>query len=123
MSEEKKDAPEASKDASESKIKKPNLVYAALLLHSAGKEVNEASVKKIADAAELGVDETQIKALVAALDGVDIEEAIANAVTTSVAAAPETKEDAKEEKKEEESEEEKEKKAEEAAEGLGALFG
>ncbi|MDO8555609.1 MAG: 50S ribosomal protein P1, partial [Nanoarchaeota archaeon] len=33
------------------------LVYAAMLLHKAGKEINEANVKKVADAAGLKVEE------------------------------------------------------------------
>ena len=50
-----------------------NLVYGALLLHSAGKEISEQNVKKIAEAAG-GADDAQIKALVAALEGVNIKE-------------------------------------------------
>ncbi len=96
-----------------------NLVYGALLLHSAGKEINEESIKKIAEATGEKVEESQVKALIAALDGVNIEDVISKAAMPVAvpAAAP-----AAEEKKEEKPEE-KEKKAEEAAEGLGALFG
>ena len=100
-----------------------NLVYGALLLHSAGKEVNEANVKKIAEATGEKVEDTQIKALVAALDGVDIKSVIEKAAMPVAAAAPVAAGAAAEEKKEEVSEEVKEKKAEEAAEGLGAVFG
>ena len=64
------------------------LIYAALLLHKAGKEVNEGSVKKVLEAAGATVDETKVKALVAALDGVDIEQAIKEAAVTPVSAAP-----------------------------------
>ena len=47
-------------------------VYAALLLHSAGKDVNEDGIKKVVEASGVAADEVRIKALVAALDGVDI---------------------------------------------------
>ncbi len=100
-----------------------NLIYAALLLHSAGKEVNEENLKKVVDATGEKVDEAQIKALVAALEGVNIDEAISKAAmpvaTAPAAVATEEKKETKEEKKEEDTE----KKAEEAAAGLGALFG
>jgi large subunit ribosomal protein L12 len=95
-------------------------IYASLLLFRAGKEINEASVKKVLESAGIKADDGRVKALIAALDGVNIEEAIkeAAAVPVAVAAAPaaEVKE-AKEEKKEEK------KSSEEAAAGLGALFG
>jgi large subunit ribosomal protein L12 len=98
-------------------------IYAALLLHKAGKKIDEKSVKKVVDAAGLKADEAKIKALLASLDGVDIEEAISKtpaiAVTASAPSIGET--NATEEKKEEEEVEEITESA--AAEGLGALFG
>ncbi|MCD6557916.1 MAG: 50S ribosomal protein P1 [Candidatus Aenigmarchaeota archaeon] len=99
------------------------LIYAALLLHSAGKEINEENLKKIVDAVGVGENDAQIKALVAALEGVNIDEAISKAAMPVAAAAPAATpaEGAKEEKKKKE--EDTEKKAEEAAAGLGALFG
>jgi len=100
-----------------------NLVYGALLLHSAGKEINEENVKKIAEATGEKIEDAQIKALVAALDGVNIDEAISKAAMPVAATAPAVATAAPETAKEEVNEEEKEKKAEEAAEGLGALFG
>ena len=51
-------------------------IYAALLLHKAGKPVKEESVKAVLTAAGIAVDDARVKALVAALDGVNIEEAI-----------------------------------------------
>ncbi len=96
-----------------------NLVYGALLLHSAGKPITEENVKKVVEAAGEKVGDAQIKVLVAALEGVNIEEAISKAAIAPVAAPVEKKE----EKKEEEKEEDREKKATEAAAGLGALFG
>jgi large subunit ribosomal protein L12 len=95
-----------------------NYVYAALLLHSAGKPITEENLKAVA-AAVGEPNEMQIKALVAALEGVNIDEAIAKAAMPVAVAAPAA---APSEKKEEKKEEEK-KKAEEAVEGLSALFG
>jgi len=98
-----------------------NLVYAGLLLHSAGKELNEASIQKVADATGETVDAAQVKALVAALDGVDIAEAVKKAAApVAVAAAPAASGEAKKEEVEEDNTEEK---SENAAAGLGALFG
>ncbi len=100
-------------------------VYAAMLLHKAGKDVTEESVKKVLEAAGVAVDDGKVKALVAALDGVDIDAAVKEAATVAVApaaAAPASTETKAEEKKEEKKEEEKPSE-EEAAAGLGALFG
>jgi len=100
---------------------KMEYVYAALLLHKAGKKVDEASVKKVLEAAGVSVESAQVKALVAALDGVNIDEVIKQAPVAMQAPAQEqAKQAASEEKKEEEKPEEK---PEAAAEGLGALFG
>ncbi len=95
-------------------------VYAALMLHSAGKEINDANVKKVIEATGEKADSAMVKALCASLDGVDIDEAKSKA---AVAAAPvaAVAAPAAEEKKEEP--EEKGKTEEEAAAGLGALFG
>lgn len=99
-----------------------NYIYSALLLHSASKEINEENVKKIVSAVEQP-DDAKVKALVAALDGVNIEDVISKAAMP-VAAAPVAAATPTAEKKEEKpSEEEQEKKAEEAAEGLSSLFG
>ena len=100
-----------------------NYVYASLLLHSAGKPINEENVKKVVSSVEQP-DDAKVKALVAALEGVDIADVISKAAmptaAVSVAAAPAQ---AGEAKKEGPSEEEQEKKAEEAAGGLASLFG
>ena len=63
-------------------------VYAALLLHSAGKEISEDGVKKIVEAAGVKPDEIRIKALVAALEGVDVSKILSQAAAMPVAAAP-----------------------------------
>jgi large subunit ribosomal protein L12 len=94
-------------------------VYAAMILNKAVKTIDDASVKKVLEAAGVAADDGRIKALVAALDGVNIEEAIA---TAAVSAAPVAAAAPAEEKKEEKKEEEK-KDDGAAAAGLGALFG
>ncbi len=101
-------------------------VYAAMLLHKAGKEINEETVTSVLKAAGITVDAVQVKALVASLSEVDIDEAIKAAPTMMAAApapaaAPAAEEKPKEEKKKKA---EDEKAKEDAAlEGLGALFG
>ena len=102
-------------------------VYAAMLLHKAGKEINEKHLTEVLTAAGVNADPVRLKALVASLAEVDIDEAIKtspsliSATPAPTAPAPATEEKpAKEEKKKEEEEKEKE---EAALEGLGALFG
>lgn len=51
-------------------------VYAALLLHESGEEINENNLTAILEAAGVDVEQSRVKALVAALEDVDIEEAI-----------------------------------------------
>jgi large subunit ribosomal protein L12 len=105
-------------------VRNMEMVYAALLLHSTKQPINEANVKKVLAATGAHADDAKVKALVATLEGVNIEEAISKAAMPVAAAAAPAAESKKEEKKKEEpSEAEKEKKAEEAAAGLGALFG
>ncbi len=104
-------------------------IYAAMLLHKAGKEINEESVTKVLSAAGLTVDPVQVKALVASLSEVNIDEAI-KAAPTMMAAAPvaapaggaAAPAAAPPEDKKKKAEEEKAKE-EAALEGLGALFG
>jgi len=94
--------------------------YAALLLHSAKKEINEENVRKVLEAVGIQPDEAKIKALVASLEGVNIDEVLQQAITF---AAPATQEQKEEKKEEEKKEEEEGKSLEEAAAGLSALFG
>ena len=100
------------------------LVYAALTLHEAGKEVNEDNLEAIVDAADLDVEDSEIAALVAALEDVDIEEAMETAVAAGGASAAPASEESSEDEAEEEEEEEEEEEADEdeAAEGLGSMF-
>ncbi len=100
-------------------------VYAALLLHSAGKKVTDEAVTAVIKAAGIEVDAVRAKALVSALDGVNIEEAISKAAFAAPAAAapaavPAAAAAAEAPKKEEK---QKEKAEESGMEGLGALFG
>ena len=100
-------------------------VYAAMLLHKAGQKIDEASVKKVLESAHVKVDDARAKALVAALEGVNIDEAIEKAAMAQVAvvAAP-AAEHKSEHKGDDKKKAAEEKKSEEAAAaGLGALFG
>ncbi|MCG7851353.1 MAG: 50S ribosomal protein P1 [Methanosarcinaceae archaeon] len=100
-------------------------IYAALLIHNAGKEITEEAVTVVLTAAGIDVNESRAKALVAALDGVDIEEAIATAAFAApVAAAPVAAEAPAVAEAEGKSKEAEEEEAEESGmAGLGALFG
>jgi large subunit ribosomal protein L12 len=104
-------------------------VYAALLLHKLKQNITEDSVKNIIQAAGVTPDDVRVKALVAALSEVNIEETLKAAAVAGAGAspaasgraaaagtAPETAPANQEEKKEE-------KKDEEALEGLSSLFG
>ena len=102
-------------------------IYGAMLLHSTGQEITEDSMKKVLSAANLKADESRIKALIASLEDVNIDEAIATAAVSAAPApaqaeAAPAEEKAAEEKKKE-AEEDETKKEEEAAEGLASLFG
>jgi large subunit ribosomal protein L12 len=103
-------------------------IYASLLLHNAGKAITEEAITAVLKAAGIEVNEARAKALVAALEGVNIEEAISKAAfaaptaaspavavpaaaTNVTAAAPV------------EEEEEEDHAEEDGMAGLGALFG
>jgi large subunit ribosomal protein L12 len=105
-------------------------VYAALLLHKLKQDISEDNITNVIKATGSSPDAVRIKALVAALGDVNIEEALKAApmtVATAAAAAPTaggggatTSETAT---KEASAEEKTEKKEEEALEGLSSLFG
>jgi large subunit ribosomal protein L12 len=101
-------------------------VYAAMLLHSAEKKIDEDAVSAVLTAAGVDADGARVKALVASLGSVDIGEAMATAVAAPVAsaapaaaggggaeAAPAEEAAAEEEPEEEDA----------GFEGLGSLFG
>ncbi|MCL2157299.1 MAG: 50S ribosomal protein L12, partial [Methanobrevibacter sp.] len=60
-------------------------IYAAMILHSTEKDINEENIKSIIEAAGITADDGRIKSLIAALEEVDIDEAME---TTAMAAAP-----------------------------------
>jgi large subunit ribosomal protein L12 len=92
-------------------------IYSALLLHEAKLPITEENIKKVLASVGASVDEGRIKALVASLEGQNIDELLKQA--TAITAVPAAGKGEEEKKKKEE-----EKKAEEAAvAGLSALFG
>jgi len=109
-------------------------VYAALILNESGEEINEDNLTDVLDAAGVDVEESRVKALVAALEDVDIEEAVEQAAAAPVAAggaaAPaeggddEADHDEPSEEEVAEAEEEDDDEDDDAGgEGLGELFG
>ena len=95
-------------------------MYAAMLLHSASREIDEGSITNILNAAGISPDGVRVKALVAALAEVDIDEALKAPVVTAAVAGPVAAPAADEEEAEEKPQEEEE---EEDLQGLSALFG
>jgi len=91
-------------------------IYAALLLHKLGKDVNSENLNKVLSAAGVEPDESKIKSLVASLKGVDIAKELESAALISAAPVQTAPAEKKEEKP-------KEEKKAAAAEGLSALFG
>jgi large subunit ribosomal protein L12 len=115
-------------------------VYAALILNETGAEINEDNLTDVLESAGADVEESRVKALVAALEDVDIDEAVdeAAAVPASTgggggAAAAEPADDGGDEEAEEEAAEADEGGDDEdgdgddddeaSGEGLGELFG
>src|SRR6056297_1887302 len=109
-------------------------VYAALILNETGEEINEDNLTGVLEAAGVDVEESRVKALVAALEDVDIDEAVDEAAAAPVAAggaaAPAAEGGAEEEAAEEEAaeeeaaeEEEEDEDEDDGGEGLGELFG
>ncbi len=62
-------------------------VYAALILNESGEEINEDNLTAVLDAAGVDVEESRVKALVAALEDVDIDDAVSEAAVPAGAAA------------------------------------
>jgi large subunit ribosomal protein L12 len=110
-------------------------VYAALILNETGEEINEDNVTAVLEAAGVDVEQSRVKALVAALEDVDIEEAIDTAAAApaagGAAAAPADDDDDEDEGDEAADEADEEEAADEgddeddeaSGEGLGELFG
>ena len=93
-----------------------------MLLHAAEKDIDEKSVKAVLKGAGVDTDDARVKALVASLAGVDIADAMTQAVAAPAAAAPAAaaggSSDAPAPVEEEEEEEEAG-----GFDGLGSLFG
>jgi len=102
-------------------------VYGAMLLHKAGKEINEQNLTQVLKAAGMNADPVRVKALVASLAEVKIDEAIKSAPTMmaapTAAAATAPAAEAKPKEEEKKKKEDEKAKEEQALEGLGALFG
>jgi len=101
-------------------------LYSALILHKSNKEITEDGITKILKAAGVDADKSRIKALVAALGEVDIDEALATAVMAPAASTAATSTESSSKAAEEEVEEEEEEEEGEVVdddEGLGSLFG
>ncbi|OGD48836.1 50S ribosomal protein P1 [Candidatus Bathyarchaeota archaeon RBG_16_57_9] len=98
-------------------------MYAAMLLHSAGKAISEEAITGTLTAAGIKADTTRVKALVAALADINIDEALKAPVFTAGAAPAAAAPAAAEEEAAPEEEPKEEKKEEEDLQGLGALFG
>ena len=101
-------------------------VYAAMLLHRAGKEIDEKHLTEVLTAAGINADPIRVKALVASIAEVDIDEAIKSSpafMTAAPTAAPASAAEEKPAEEKEKKEEEEKEKEEAAMEGLGALFG
>ena len=58
-------------------------IYAVMLLNKAGKDVSEANIVAVLKAAGVEADSAKAKSLVAALDGVNIEEVIASSAVAA----------------------------------------
>ncbi|WP_224449391.1 50S ribosomal protein P1 [Haloprofundus salilacus] len=107
-------------------------VYAALILNETDEEINEDNVTAVLEAAGVDVEESRVKALVAALEDVDIEDAIETAAAAPAAAPAggaasseelDTVDEDEAEEAEEAEAEEDEEDEEASGEGLGNLFG
>ena len=110
-------------------------VYSALILNEAGEEINEENITAVLEAAGVDVEQSRVKALVAALEDVDIEEAIETAAAAPAAAGgaaggaggsddSDDEDDSDEADEAEAAEDEEEDEDDEAGgEGLGELFG
>ena len=97
-------------------------MYAALVLHKAGKKIDEQGLTSVVKAAGVDVDQVKVKALASALSEINIDEALKNAATMAMASAAPAAAPAGAAKAEEKPKAE-EKKEEEALAGLASLFG
>ena len=102
---------------------KMEYVYAAMLLHSAEKEIDENGVSAVLTAAGVDADGARVKALVASLGSVDIGEAMATAIAAPVASGAAPAAGGASEAPAEAAVEEEPEEDDGGFEGLGSLFG
>jgi large subunit ribosomal protein L12 len=107
------------------KVNEMEYVYAAMLLHSAEKDIDDKAISSVLKAAGVEADGARVKALVASLGSVDIDEAMATAVAAPVASAAPAASSGGAADAAPAQEEAAEEPEEEAGgfEGLGSLFG
>ncbi|MFC4245761.1 50S ribosomal protein P1 [Natribaculum luteum] len=108
-------------------------VYAALILNETDEELNEDNITGVLEAAGVDVEESRVKALVAALEDVDIDEAVSEAAAVPAAGAAAGGAAAEADEEEEDVEEtsdvpdttddDEEEEDDASGEGLGELFG
>ncbi|MEM0476088.1 MAG: 50S ribosomal protein P1 [Candidatus Aenigmatarchaeota archaeon] len=99
-------------------------IYAALLLHSAKKEITEENLRNVLTAAGVPINEAKLKSLVESLKNINIDDVIKSASSTSIPIQVQTTTQTSTETKTEEKKKEDSKAAEEqAVAGLAALFG
>jgi large subunit ribosomal protein L12 len=111
-------------------------VYAALILNESGEEINEENLTNVLESAGVDVEQSRVKALVAALEDVNIDEAVEDAAAVPAATggaggapaaggddAADDEEEAEEEEAEEAGDDDDDEDDEAAGEGLGELFG
>mgnify|MGYP001772712470 CR=1 FL=1 len=108
-------------------------IYAVLLLHAAKKDISEDNIKKVLEAAGIAIDDVRVKALVAAVKEINIDDVLKSSFAMPVApaampaAAPAGQQAAAQQAPKAEEKKEEEKKEgvseEQLAEGLSALFG
>jgi large subunit ribosomal protein L12 len=108
-------------------------VYAALILNETGAEINEDNLTDVLDAAGVDVEESRVKALVAALEDVDIDEAVEQAAAVPAATgdaggsevepADDDEDEAEEEQADDGGDDDDDDDDEASGEGLGELFG
>ena len=94
-----------------------------MLLHAAEKDIDEKTISAILKAAGVTADDARVKALVASLAGVDIADAMTQAVAAPAAAAAAAPAAAGSSDAPAPVEEEEEEEEEAGFDGLGSLFG
>jgi len=115
-------------------------VYAALILNETDEEINEDNLTEVLEAAGADIEDSRVKALVAALEDIDIEEAVDQAAAVPAGGAggaggaaaggaggeadtEEADEEADAEEADDEEAEPDDDEDDDAGEGLGELFG